>query len=288
MHPHLDRLNSFNLEVRYRASDDPQDLTIHIAAVPKGTWTTDYPTRVDRLVAMIEHGYAGGRLFAPEVGRAALVSGPVPGDEVLTRDLTWTLRIQSVDPAWLAIALHLLADSWSFVDNLGQGDRFEPNPDFYPERVSILGSLTPDDSIFSVGTRETLALLRDPTPAFAPWTSLPFALKESTKRKGTRLRLGVAATSPDIEETLTEALLYLPHVLHAHPDGGWPNPIGEVASTKGHLVVRWDADFVCPARVARGPILNMVRAFHARTCPVSSVELDLPLCSPFRSHRLTR
>lgn len=275
LHPHLARLDRFTLDVRYRASAEPQDLQIRIAARPNGSRTTDYPARLGYVVDMVNSGLAGGALFPPEQGSATILDGPRPLETITDNELTWTLRVQAVDPHWFAIALDMLADDWSVADNLVLGERFATDPSFYPDRVSIQGQLEPDDSPLSATSALVLAWLRDPSEAYAPWKEVPFAVKERPVTKGARLRLKVGMTDRPTQRALSSRLSDLAFVLNAHPGAGWPNSPGRVAATKTMLTVAWD-EFPCPRSIARGPILNLVRAFHSRVTPVGLLEMELP------------
>ena len=277
MHPHIARLNPSNLEVRYRASEKPQLLTVRVLGVPKYTWKSDYPTRVFRIRDTVNSGFAGGVLFAPELGHAEIIDGPIPSDQSKGPEFVWTLKVQAVDPRWFVLALDHMADSWSVTDNLAMGERFEPSPEFYPRKVSLIGEHPLDASQYSVQTAGVLEWLREPSPAYQAWPEFPFAVKESPATKGVRLRLKTSHATAAVEEALGDRLLDLGPVLEAHPLGGWPNLSGQVAAGKTQLTVKWDdGDFKCPGSIARGSILNLLRAFHFQVAPLTQVELNLP------------
>jgi hypothetical protein len=277
MHPHIARLNPANLEVRYRASEAPQILTVNVLGVPKATWKPDYAIRLWRIVESVKKGCFGGSLFPPENGRAEIVEGPIPPDEGMGPEFTWKVRVQSLNPEWLVLLLDEIADGWSATDNLTMGERFEPSPEYYPKRISVIGELPPDDSGQAVHTNDVLDWLRDPSAVYRPWPEMPFTLKESTATKGARLRIKTASATAAVEQELDERLLDIGPILDAHPRGGWPNLSPQVAATKTQLTVKWDeADLPCPGSIARGPILNLLRTFHFQVAALTQVELILP------------
>lgn len=276
MHPQIARLNSSNLEVRYRASSEPQILHVTVQGTPKAVWPPDYGTRVADLVEAVNAGLAGGAEFPPEMGEAEVLEGPAPGKQGVGPTFVWKLRVAGIDPHWWTVALDQLADGWNVSNELVLGNRFQPTDEYYPKHVSIVGELPPDDSPLSVGTKEVIGFLHKPSAAYAVWKEIPFPVKETPPKVAVRVRLKVTRTDRKIEKALARATYQLGPTLEAHPDADYPQLLPTIASTKSQLLLSWSDGYPRPRSLARGPILNLLRRFHLRVTPIALVELELP------------
>jgi hypothetical protein len=264
-HPHLARLNASRLEVRYRATTEPQLVEVRIKGSPSPNRDgSEHPGRVGNLVSLMNAGVAGGVLFAPELGEAEIVSGPRPGDPLEGADMAWQLRVRAIDPRFFAVALHLLAEAWATLAR-------ERDVRYCPKQVSIVGELPLDDSPASARTEDVLAWLKDPSDAYRAWPKLPFPVKEGKTSKSPRFSLRVDA--PGAVAVALDAWT-LPTMFDAHPRGGGENRVANTVVGKTQLTVPWQT-LSLPPQVARGPILNMARRFHFRATKVSAVELAL-------------
>jgi|GEM_PF-4136185 len=275
-HPHLARLDAHSLDVRYRASAEPQLLTIRIQGNPKYTWEPDYHLRVSMLLELAQAGLGGGARFAPETVRAARVSGPLRGDDPgAGPTFAWQLKVSSIDGSYLLPMLNLLADGWNVGETNMLGDRFEPDPQFYPSHVSIVGELPLDEGATCVTTASVLAALATPELAFAAYPEVPFAMRTKAGRaRGARLKVQTAATSRMAVDELSMRLGWLAKFLSVHPGVGFPLSFPEVAATKSALTVTWEALDV-PVDLARGPLVNVLRRFHHEIAPVAGAELHV-------------
>ena len=99
----------------------------------------------------INAGAAGGADFPPAAGQAELLEGPSGvGDEQpgeLGPDYNWRIELQGVSPRFMRTVVEQVAAA---------GD---PHP---LRRVSILGSLPPDQGPHSVRGHQVSAWMRDP------------------------------------------------------------------------------------------------------------------------------
>jgi hypothetical protein len=264
-HPHLARLNASRLDVRYRATTEPQLVDVRIKGSPcPNRDGSEHPGRVSDLVALMSAGVAGGVLFPPELGEAEIVSGPRPGDPVEGADMAWQLRVRAIDPRFFAVALHLLAEEWA---TLGR----ERDVRYCPKHVSIVGELPLDDSPASARTEDVLAWLKDPGDAYRAWPELPFPVKEGKRSKTPRFALKVDAPGA-VAAALDAWVLHT--MFDAHPRCDGRNRSARTVVGKTQLTVPWQT-LSLPPPIARGPILNMARRFHFRVTKVSAVELAL-------------
>jgi hypothetical protein len=273
--PQLQNLTLSTLEVRYRASAEPQLVTLSIQGNKKGNERSDYPVRVERLVDSINAGLSGGALFAPELGFAEVKSGPLPRDQAAGPHFAWSLLVRGVAPVTWAVILAQLSDSWSVSGNLIMGLRFEPDPKFYPSHISILGDLALDSSPASAETRDVLKMIADPSEGFQAWKDLPFPVRDLVMKSGAKIKVKLASTSLELEKSLETALTRIRRWLDGHPQAGWPQSLPDLSSTKSQIVARWKDGIPEPTFMVRGPILNVLRRFHYRVTPITSVELAL-------------
>ncbi len=263
-HPHLARLNAARLEVSYRGSAEPQLVQVQIVGAPHPGRAPGYARAMANLVDLMNSGVAGGGRFAPELGEAEIVEGREQGDGP---DFAWTLRLRAIDAGFVAVALHLLGDSWN---PIGQAREVR----YCPKHVRIVGELALDDSGDAVRTDDVLCALIDPSPAYRAWPELPFPVKEAKKAKTARFSLKLAAIDPERKAAFEQHVHMLGAMFDAHPQSGTGNRRGPTAVGKTQLGVPF-AELTLPAELARGPLLNMARHFHVRVAPVSWVEVAL-------------
>src|SRR4051794_31838292 len=121
------------LVVRYRASDQPQELRVdvEVAGAPQLPFA---PIAMRTLVDTINRGVAAGNVFDPRVSSAEILSGPSE-EEARGTQYRWTLRMAGVEPRFMR----------NMVEELRRAGFQHP-----VRYMSIVGSLAQDRSPLSV------------------------------------------------------------------------------------------------------------------------------------------
>lgn len=255
-------------EVSYRASAEPQELTFEVETAERATRRSG-PVVLRKILDMINFGAAGGHHFAPELCSAERLSGPWDGDDAFGPSYHWTLRVKSVAPEFLRLAVeHLRRCGW----------------DKPVTSMRIRGALTPDETALSVRTAEMQRWLADPATyphAFAT-ERFPIHTSEST---GVLYRVAFAAPLSDAQTELLQAMcarwLAATATLADH-DG---NPLVRTPEVLEQMLPLFETGsesfsarmhkFGHAAAPSAALLLNMLSRFHATQSRIFSVELAL-------------
>jgi hypothetical protein len=269
-HPHLARLDAERLEVRYRGSLVPQLVEVRLRGSRNPNRDPLYGRAMEWLVDVINAGFGGGALFAPELGGAELLEGPRAGETVESEDFTWKLRLTAIDPRFLRVALHALGESWGALAGIDGVD-----VSHCPKHLSIAGELPLDDSPASARTDEVLGWLADGAEAYRAWPELPFTIKEGKPTKSPKVVVKVSGLDEAQAEGLAITLRYaLVRVLDSHPASRRASSAANPVVGKTQIAMSFDRLSV-PPELARGPILNALRRLHVCVAPIKGVELAL-------------
>ncbi|WP_437765659.1 hypothetical protein WMF27_28740 [Sorangium sp. So ce281] len=265
--PLLDALDfvKTDLVVRYRASAEPQELSIDVKLARKAG-KERAPQIVASLIDTITFGAAGGAEFAPWLGDAELISGPWDPPESLGPSLSYRLRVAAASPLYIR----------SMVENLrGVGFRSKV------KSMSILGSLAPDASPLSVHEGHVRAWLDDPTAHCGAWPEVPFPLKTRRTDETAELRVVLAkGLTPKLREDL-EVLSY-----------AWLNAVDDYVDEDGEQVDLHRIDLRFPTfgrtktefrasfkeflhvrEPSRAVLSNMLVRFHHRVAKIAEAEI---------------
>ncbi|KYF68175.1 hypothetical protein BE11_36370 [Sorangium cellulosum] len=265
--PLLDALDfvKSDLVVRYRASAEPQELSIDVKLARKAG-KESAPQIVRSLIDIIALGAAGGADFPPWLGEAELVSGPWDPPESLGPGLSYRLRIAAVSPLYIR----------SMVERLRQaGFRSKV------KSMSIVGSLAPDASPLSVHEGHIRAWLDDPAAYQGAWPEVPFPLKTRRTDETAELRVVLSkGLTPKLREDL-EVLSYL-----------WMNAVDDYVDEEGEQVDlhRIDQRFPTFGRTktefrasfkeflhvrepSRAVLSNILVRFHHRVAKIAEAEI---------------
>ncbi len=260
-HPHLARLNTERLTVRYHGSLEPQRVVLAITGLPRLGFARHFCDAVRDVVALINFGLAGADVFAPELGHAKIVDGSDANDP--GRDFRWTLDVRGVAPAFWAVALHLVANPRKYYSKCEAKE--------CPKHISIVGDVPVDGSPASATTERMLEWLRDPTPAFRAFPEPPFAIKAEKPSKAAFI-VKPERMHAELGGRVRSVAFALRYFFTAHPRGVGASLVGSPDVGKTQVKVSWFKTPL-PSKVTRGPILNMARRLHFEVTPLSTVSL---------------
>jgi hypothetical protein len=252
-----------SLAVSYRASPDPQEISIQIDTA--GINVIPGAAGLMSAVAdLVNQGAAGGARFPPSAGFAEIVSGP-PADAAGPR-YAWTLRVAAVDPLYLRNVVERL--------RLSGGDQPVTS-------MSVWGALPPDGTDLSATEREVRGWLDDLQAYPGEWPSLGFALSHRSDR-GAALR--VELEDPITAEVYTELerlfSLWLEGVMfYVRNDGAvvyedMPDFVFRSGVARTEYQARLTEFHHAPAP-SRALLVNLLCRFHERVAPIRQVELRL-------------
>jgi hypothetical protein len=270
MPPHLARLDAHHLDVRYRASDAPQTVTVRVDGTPKATWQPDYHVRMSDVLAMLAAGLGGGARFVPESVAVKSLAGPLAGRSPgKGPTFEWKLQVSAVEPEFLVVLVHGMANVWNVANERIFGNGFDAAA--LPQKVTIHGELAPDDSELSADTARVLGWLAKPEVACRAYPQMPFPVTEKpAKARTARVKLDSGPVTKKVERLLFDRVAALSFFFGALPGGP---ALAELTPGKKGLTLAWK-DFA--VKHARGPILNLLRRVHVDLLPTTAVELQLP------------
>lgn len=265
--PHLARLDETRLSVRYRGSVEDQVVSIAVRGSPRLDEGAYYVNAVEHLIAFVNAGLAGGTSFAPELGEATLLSGSQRN--AAGPDFAWKVRVKGVAPELWAVALNELAGADDMTDFVGV-----KSVKHCPRHIEITGELLPDGSAPSATTKDVLLWLKDPAAIYAPWADLPFEVRERKAAAKPYATFKPVQMSKAVQSFVKEHYWAFHMLFDAHPKGGDANRMANWEAGKTQAKVTF-GELSCPAKIARGPLLNFARRLHVRAAPLASVELAL-------------
>ncbi len=262
--PLLDGLEfaASNLFVGYRAAVEPQMLEIVVRS------DSELPNPVtDAALAMLQRGVAegagAGAPFDPKAGVFEPLSQTSTG-----RELRWTVRVASVCPELLRIAIEKL--------------RFAGGPGSATTGMSFMGQLPPDRTPASVDTYEMLRWLDGPRyPGITSNPGFPITTAESAAAcwmvSVGGLNAALAAALEEIafdwrslvaeyvsdENTPVRIDAEHPHLQLPH--SGW---------SKVEFRARYES-FRHAAQPSYAMLINLLARFHATVAPIDACEVRL-------------
>lgn len=257
-----------SLSVSYRASQEPQTLSIYVA--------TDHaeeaaygPRFITTLINVINSGGAGGVHFHPATGLAELLSGPTyPEGE--GPQFNWDLRVAGVSPL--------------FVRNIVEALRLSGGLENPTQAMSIRGSLPLDDTELSARETDVKAWLEDPLAYVGEWIDPGFPIKQrESPNAGLRIRLGKNLNAATEDELKGVCLQWLAATLNYMNEFGEPildepdrlaRLLPKFGATKRELRAFYE-EFTRSRVPSRAVIVNMLARFHAQVLPIEEVELAL-------------
>lgn len=256
------------LGLRYRASDEPQQLWVEVDV--DGQPSQPFAGGSMRLlVDGINDGIAGGDLFAPTLPKAKILQGPTPEEAAGSR-YRWTLEVSAVAPSYMV----------SMVAELRRAgfDRFV-------SRMSIVGSVAPDETEASVREEEVRRSLQSPSPGhLRAWPRISFPVTALHHPSGLMASLRLEFADPidkPFRRALEQFVMRWVNSLRNTPDDN-----GEEVFFNPHRMLPYFGqsptefsvrlpEFRYEKATARAAILNMLERLHASGTPVLQARVEV-------------
>ncbi|WP_437961324.1 hypothetical protein WME76_17915 [Sorangium sp. So ce119] len=250
----------------YRASPEPQELSVDVtvAGVPE-TQLAHFMMRT--LLDAINGGAAGGSLFHPAAGSAALLRGPL--DEAPTgSSYAWVVRVAAVAPVFLRTC----------VDQLALCGAGKP-----VTSLTFRGSVPLDGSPLSITDRQVRAMLTDPTAYVDAWPAPGFPVRDGDRgaddvEATLRLEMGSRITSP-VRARLEDLAIGWINVVHRYADNHGRyvtfNPqktLPRFGQSKTEFRAYYP-EFRWASGPARAAMINMLTRFHHEVAPIAAAEI---------------
>ncbi|WP_437581419.1 hypothetical protein [Sorangium sp. So ce887] len=254
------------LLVAYRASAEPQELTIEVETAG----TAEFPMSVASLRALIEainRGAAGGAVFDPLLGAAERIDGPWEAEGVLGPAYRWRLRVAGVAPLFLR----------NVVEELRRAGADHP-----VTRMSLVGTLPLDGGELSVREGLVRSWLDDRSTYLEAWPHREFPVDVEPTDHVANLRVELAASiTPGIRVELEAmSVWWLNFIRNYVSEDGLEvimNP-SKTLPTFGSSRTEFRAHYAeLPYKraPARALLENLLYRFHRRVAPIARVALKL-------------
>ena len=253
--PGLDQ-TAAGLEVSYRATAEPQDVTIELTLGQPAGPIIDYPAVVLRQVLTSANlGSAGGTVFPPTGG-----VGVVQTETNAPTHYQWQVRLGGIDP------LHIR----SMVEHLGSsGD---------VTFLRIVGTTPLDDSAYSVNTALVRRWLDDPHAYPGEWPHPGFAVKTMGTWPGFRLQTQSPIDAQVRHALEMRALVWLTDIQFYVADNGAYD--GMSAAAEMPRTGAGGCEFAAAYRrlevghrAARARLVNSLAQFHETVAPLQALEV---------------
>ncbi|MFO0761959.1 MAG: hypothetical protein U0359_36300 [Byssovorax sp.] len=263
--PYLD-FTARALTIAYRASPDPQDLTIDVAAA--GLPAAPFAHMAMRAVVdAINAGAAGGDVFSPSAGRAERLAGPWFDGGALGRSYRWVIEVASVAPLFVRNIVEELRRSGMNQDVVA---------------MSLVGSLPVDASPMSVREPQVRAWIEDPAAYLPAWPSPGFPISVVPRETGAALRLTMAQPlTPPIRAALEDLsvnwLNFTRNYIGDHGGPVYPDPhrtLPSFGQGKSEFRALY-GDFPHARMPSRALVINMLTRFHERVARIAEAEVAL-------------
>lgn len=255
-------------DVAYRASDEPQLLTIDVTMLDRST-KRSAPMIVKRLIELINAGAACGQMFDPRQSRAERVSGPWDGPDAFGPDFSWGVRVAGVSPLFIR----------TIVDQLRKCGHEQP-----VTTMRIRGALPLDGTPASVDRARMLEWLEKPiyvdetplrpfTVRFVPSAAVYFVVRRSM------------ASSTVLDDALKHLAMRWLIATAAYVDESGRAVVRAKDDLERHLpgfhsdAVEFRAEFrefLHMADPSRAVLVNMLARLALTVAPFSEVEIGHP------------
>jgi hypothetical protein len=251
------------LSVRYRASREPQELSIDVTTEAPAPFHNATAT-MESIVHLINAGGAGGEHFAPQDSLARVLQAP-PHDS-LGPSYHWVLEVASVAPAFLR----------SMIDRLRLVGG-EPAV----VGMTLAGSLPTDDSALSVTEALMRTWLDSPEAYPARWPQLSFGVSDiSMLGAAAEIQLGTEVTADVYRELEELVATWLEAVIHyVEPDGSEVLEEHEqfhYQSGFGRTEYRFCIQQFLHNHVpSTAMLLNLLERFHHVVAPIQHAEVRI-------------
>ncbi|XXX80859.1 hypothetical protein WMF30_19065 [Sorangium sp. So ce134] len=248
-----------NLRVAYRASADPQEVTIDVVTAAASR-SPVAPVILRKLLDAVQRGSAGGHRFPPAAGAAEIL------DESADRgpSYRWKVRLAAVDPLFLRTMVEELRLSTPGAPTL---------------RMHILGALPLDDSPLSIREDAVKAWLDDPRAYLREWPAPGFPIVDRGDWAMWRVRLHDRIT-PDVRRKLDlVALGWFNDVWTYVHDTGQPEEqradqgLPRCGSGKLEFSAAYHR-FYFARRPSRARLVNALTRFHQTVAPIAAAEIS--------------
>jgi len=266
--PLVNRLDfvQHGLSVAYRASPDPQELYVDVIAEgppragPMAHWC------IEAVIDTINAGGAGGAIFSPGYGFAALRSGPTTPAEASGERYVWMLTVRGVAPLFMR----------NIVEEMRRAGMDRPI-----RAMAIAGSLPLNDSAASVTEAQVRAWIADPTAYLEAWPQPGFPVSLAEADPGALVRVELAGPiSPPLRLELERISVLWINAVRNYPSrlGGDVSMIdvGKVlpvfAQTRKEFRARYqEHQFL--REPSQALMVNLLQRFHEQVAPIASVEI---------------
>ncbi|KYF77670.1 hypothetical protein BE20_09080 [Sorangium cellulosum] len=248
------------LRVRYRASLDPQIVTISVTT--QGATTFPYAQIILRkLLTSINAGSAGGSRFPPTAGAAVVVD---ESPDLHGPSYVWKVRLAAVDPLFLR----------TMVEELRYAGAGHP-----VTSMEIAGSLPLDDTALSVREDDVKRWLDDPGAYLEEWPNPGFPIVERGRWAMFRLRLDAQITGELRRKLDLVALGWLEAVSSylwatgEYEAGNIDRCMPRCGSSKDEFSAAY-RDFYFSPVPARARLVNALSRFHHTVAPIALAEIS--------------
>ncbi len=249
-----------NLHVAYRASLDPQIVTISLST--GGIAAFPYAQALLRkLLTSVNSGSAGGTRFPPTAGSAIVVDqSPDPCGP----NYTWRVRLAAADPLFLR----------TVVEELRAAGLEHP-----VTSLQIVGSLPLDSTDLSVREQDVKRWIEDPHAYLGQWYDPGFPIVDRGRWAMFRIQLGQPISSDLRRKLDLVALGWLNDVSSYVWDTGEPEAgrIERCMPRCGSGKVEFSAayrDFYFSTTPARARLINALSRFHTTIAPIEVAEIS--------------
>lgn len=248
-----------DLVVRYRASAEPQTLTIE--AETASPTPVAYAAIIMNIVGEgVRWGGAGGAMLAPELGRFAIQKAPVGSKTRQARKLVWTVEVAGIAPAYLRV----------MVERLRTAGYSQPL-----KSLRIVGSLPPDRTALSAREADVRKWLDDAKAYPDAWPEPGFPLTLA-RAKGSAVSIQLAVARPihaKRADLLKQLVIVWKNVVSSYVDDeGSPAPLHAEWFPKFEITrTDFRAEFTRfdHARIAsRNVLIGLLRRFHLEQAPI--------------------
>lgn len=257
-----------DLTVRYRASDEPQELTLHVQ-LDHAEPDCIGPQRFVVVYDGMEYGAASGTEFHPKDAAVELLSGTFDFGPA-GPDLVWVTRVRAISPF--------------FIRNIVEHMRICGDEDNPVVAMSITGALATDDSPLSVTETQVRSWLETAGPYPGQWSDPGFPLTFSeTMGASVRIQLQ-GSVNPAIEDHF-QGMCYQWFIgtheyanLHGEAvmdtEDRMARLLPKFAGTRRELSAMFE-EFTRMPVPSRAYLVNMLTFFHHNVAPIASARVAI-------------
>lgn len=255
-----------DLLVAYRASAEPQQLTIEVTTAGKA----EFPMSVASLRCLLEainRGAAGGTVFSPLAGLAKRNDGPWEGEPTLGPNYRWTLEVAGVAPLFMR----------NMVEELRR-----VGANHAVTQVSIVGSLPVDDGPMSIREGPLRGILNDRDRYLDAFPHKEFTVHHEPTDHVANVRVELAArVTPEVRSEFEATCIWWLNIIRNYvSDEGFEvamsasKSLPVFGSSRSELRAHY-REILFKRPPAQAILQNLLYRFHKDVAPIAHVAMHL-------------